>query len=51
MANGSSSFSRSRFPAGEYISTSSIVRPTAPSNCGQAFKAFEVTPPPQAFGS
>src|SRR6185369_483766 len=27
-----------------------MVRPTALSNCGQAFKAFAVTPPPQAFG-
>src|SRR5688572_4032059 len=28
-----------------------MVRPTAFSNCGHAFKAFAVTPPPQAFGS
>src|SRR2546423_1708539 len=33
------------------MSSSSIVRPTASSKCGQAFKALDVTPPPQAFGS
>ncbi len=36
---------------GEYRSSSLMVRPTAFSNCGHAFKAFAVTPPPQAFGS
>src|SRR5205085_6255980 len=51
MANGSRRRKRTRAPAGEYISTSSTVRPAASSSCGQAFKAFEVTPPPQAFGS
>ena len=32
-------------------SSSLIVRPTAFSNCGHAFRALAVTPPPQAFGS
>src|SRR5262245_28263649 len=33
------------------MSSSSIVRPTASTRCGHSFSAFEVTPPPQAFGS
>src|SRR6185295_2247371 len=32
-------------------SSSSIVRPTAPSSCGHAFNALAVTPPPHGFGS
>jgi hypothetical protein len=51
MANGSSSLRRTRAPSGENISTSSTVRPAASSRCGQAFSAFDVTPPPHAFGS
>src|SRR6185436_16673277 len=51
MAKGSSSFMCKHLPDGEYISNSLTVRPTAFSNCGQAFNAFAVTPPPQALGS
>jgi hypothetical protein len=51
MLKGSDSFKSSFFPAGEYISSSVTVRPTAFNKCGQALSAFEVTPPPQAFGS
>jgi hypothetical protein len=51
MAKGSDSSSLTLLPAGEHISTSETMRPPASSRNGQAFKAFDVTPPPQAFAS
>src|SRR5436305_450899 len=51
MANGSASLSRTRSPDGESISASVTARPPASSRNGQAFKAFDVTPPPHAFAS
>src|SRR5438105_4998935 len=51
MANGSASLRWTRSPDGESISTSVTARPPASSRNGQAFKAFDVTPPPHAFAS
>src|SRR5947209_2540894 len=51
MAKGSASLRRTRSPDGESISTSVTARPPASSRNGQAFKAFDVTPPPHAFAS
>jgi hypothetical protein len=51
MAKGSLSSSRTRRPVGDCISTSLTRRPPASTRNGQAFKAFEVTPPPHAFAS
>jgi hypothetical protein len=51
MAKGSDSSSLTLLPAGEHISTSETMRPPASSRNGQAFRAFDVTPPPHAFAS
>src|ERR1043165_3312866 len=51
MAKGAGSLRRTRPPAGDIITTSLTVRPLASSRNGQAFRAFDVTPPPHAFAS
>src|ERR1044072_2374747 len=48
MAKGAGSLRRTRAPAGDIITTSLTVRPLASSRNGQAFRAFDVTPPPRA---